>query len=548
METLLANHEKRTVKGLLMPWGEKSRASNIGPIMFSRDVLTIPADPSVVTANRDHKREDPVGRAIALDDTDAGLVATFSIANTPEGDELLAAVDNGKYTRLSAEVKGIVRDAVDKTRAVSGALFGAAFVDEGAFKSATLYAELAKSETSEKYEYTDDDGVTWRRVIESERTTEYTDTGSTTTTTTTETTEVDEEEQQQEETEVETETLDAAKGNEAASVPQTLLAAKSEKINKTSLYDVANAMAGYFKNGDTTAIEAIADEDRSAGELMYAALTDIKATSAGAPGLAIIQPQWIGDVWAARTRPRKFSQLIGQAVLTSYKVSGFKFTQKPAGGDWPGNKSAVPGTGVTTEPVSVQADRWAGGHDIAREYVDFDVPEFWVSYFQYMTNDYIAWDDKKTLGYLIAGATAIEHGDLPANVTPAMGMLVDGSLAVVATEEATPTFAIAGIDRFRELLLQTKDNILPLLSMSLGLEEGAMEEFRILPSADPALAGKVLVGAKDAATHYELGGAPIRTNALDLAKGGVDHAMFGYSTTLIRNADALVIVSAPAGV
>lgn len=550
--TLLANLADRTVRGLLMPWNELSRPSNIGPIMFSRDVLAVPADPLVITANIGHLREEPVGRATALEDTDAGLVATFTIAKTPEGDALLTAVSDGRLSRLSAEVKGVVRDIVDTTRATAGALFGAAFVDEGAFASAALYAELAN--TSERYvsEYTDTDGVTWRRVSETVTKAEETEAGYTSTTTTTTTEETVPAEETEEETEpMEPETLTAHAADTAATVPQTLLAGAkagtTPTIGKTSLFTVANAMAAYFKNGDLGPIEAIAETDRNAGELMYAALTDIKATTAGSVGVNIIQPQWVGDVWAARTRPRKFSQLVGQAILTSFKVSGFRFVTKPAGGDWTGDKTSVTSTAPTTEAVTKTADRWAGGHDIAREFVDFDVPEFWVSYFQYMTNDYIAWDDKKTLGYLIAGATAIDHGDVPAGMNVATVMLVDGALSVIATEEATPTFAVVGLDRFRELLLQTKDNIIDTLSMSLGLEEGDLENFRIVPSAHPDIQGKVLVGARDSATHYELSGAPIRTNALDMVKGGVDHGFFGYSTTVINQASALAIVSAPAG-
>jgi hypothetical protein len=253
----------------------------------------------------------------------------------------------------------------------------------------------------------------------------------------------------------------------------------------------------------------------------------------------------VGDVWAARTRPRKFSQLVGQAILTSFKISGFRFTTKPEGGDWTGDKSAIASNAPATEPVTASADRWAGGHDIAREYMDFDMPEFWVSYFQYMTNDYVKWDDTKTLGYLIAGATEIDHGTVPEGMNVAMVMLVDGALKVIATEEATPTFAVVGLDRFRELLLTNNDNLIATLSMSLGLEGGDLENFRLIPSAAEAMQGKVLVGARDAATHYELSGAPIRTNALDMVKGGVDHAFFGYSKTVINNGSALVLVSAP---
>lgn len=551
METLLANHEERTVKGLLMPWGEKSRASNIGPIMFTRDTLAIPTDPAIVTANVRHKREDPVGRAVALEDSDAGLVATFSIAKTAEGDQLLADIKDNKLTRLSAEVKGVMRDAVDKTKAVAGALFGAAFVDEGAFASATLYAELADVEAHSKTEeeYTDDNGVTWRRVYESDTSSEDTDNGTKTTTVTTvteETSEAAAEDTTEEETmAAEAATTPAATtpaAATAATVPQTLMAGTAAPGDQNTVHQVAHAMAAFARTNDPAHIEALAEKSREAGDLLFAALTDIKATSTGAAGLAIIQPQWIGDVWKERTYVRKFAPLLGEAPLTSYKVKGFEFTTKAEGGDWAGNKANVPSGAVATEEVSVTADRWAGGHDIAREFRDFDVPEFWTAYFAQMANSYARWSDAKALAAAVAGATEVTAGEVPAGVNAATTLVVDGALAVIATEEATPSFAVAATDVYRSLLLQTKDDLLATLTLGMGLESGDLAGFRIVPSSTIA-AGKVLVGAKEAATFYELPGAPIRTEALDMVKGGIDTGFFGYAATVINNSAALALTS-----
>lgn len=555
METLLANLANRTVKGLLLPYGEVSRPSNIGPVMFERGTVAVPTDPMVVGANIRHKREQPVGRAIELEDTAAGIVATFSIANTAEGDQLLRDVSEGRLTRLSAEVRDLVRSATDKTRAVSSALFGGAFVDEGAFASATLYAELAtpatiesQSHTSE--EYTDSEGVTWIRKYDSETTSKETDNGVTTTTVTTvteETSEADAEEEEPKEETMDAEvatTPDTTPATVPAGAPATLLAGARPKATTAlvgaSLYQVANALALFSRTGDASQIEALSELDRSAGELMFAALSDIKISTG--VGANIQQPQWIGDVWAARTYARKYVPLIGGAPLTSFKIKGFKFGTKPAGGDWDGDKADVPSNTPTTSAVDVTASRFAGGHDIAREYVDFDVPEFWVSYFQYMANSYSKWADAKALAGLVAGATAVTAGAVPAGINEATVSLVDGALAVIATEEATPSFALAATDVYRDLLLQTKDDILATLSLATGLESAEFAGFRIIPSASIA-ATKVLVGARDAATFYELPGSPIRTEALDLAKGGVDKAIFGYAGVVINNPAALALVT-----
>ncbi|WNM25239.1 phage major capsid protein [Demequina capsici] len=543
METLLANLKDRTVRGLLMPWNELSRPSNIGPIMFSRDVLAVPADPLVLTANIRHMREEPVGRATALEDTDTGLVATFAIAKTPEGDQLLADISEGRLTRLSAEVKGVVRDLTDKTRATAGALFGAAFVDEGAFASAALYAELA-SEVHVDETYTDDQGRTWRMVRDTESKTETTDTGTKTTTTTTVVEEETEAAATVTTTQEETmpETLAAEKADEQATVPQTLMASAPQTqpaVDGNTIYQVAHAMAAYFRTGSSEAIEALAAVSRTAGDLMFAALSDVKTSGAGA---AIIQPQWIGDVWKERTYTRKIVPLLGTAPLTSLKVKGFRFTTKAEGGDWAGDKAAVPSAALVTEEVSVTAARWAGGHDVAREFRDFDVPEFWVAYFAQMSNSYARWSDTKALTDIVAGSTPVVAGAVPAGANASTVLLVDGALSVIATDEAVPSFAIAATDVYRGLLLQNRDDIIATLSLSLGLESGDLSGFRIIPSAGIA-AGKVLVGSRDAATYHELPGAPIRTEALDMVKGGIDTGFFGYGATVIHNAAALALVS-----
>lgn len=546
METLLANLEARTVKGLLMPWGEVSRPSNIGPIYFTRETLSVPTDPLIVTGNIRHLREEPVARATALEDTDAGLVAEFSVAKTAEGDQLLADIKAGKLTRLSAEVKNVIRDTVDKTKAVAGALFGAAFVDEGAFKSAMLYAELADIESSSRTveEYTDADGVTWRRVYESETTTEDTENGTETTTVTKVTEETSE--ATAEDDDPQEETMAAAAAPQTAQVPSTLMAGASatpatttEAEDQNTVYQVANALAGYFRTGSADAIEQLAAKSRKAGEMMFAALTDVKTSGSGA---AIIQPQWIGDVWKERTHVRRYIPLIGHAPLTSLKVQGFRFTTKAGGSAWAGDKTAVPSGAIVTEEVNKTADRWAGGHDVAREFRDFDVPEFWVAYFAQMGNSYSKWADTGCVTSLVAGATAMNAGAVPTGANSATTLLVDGALAIVNTEEAAPSFAVVATDVFRTLVLQGRDEVIATLSLSLGLEGGELAGFRVIPSGQIA-AGKALVGAKEAATHYELPGAPIRTEALDMVKGGIDTGFFGYSATVINNAAALQLVS-----
>ena len=107
------DHSARTVRGILLPWGQRSRTSvsKTKPITFPRGSVALPRDPSVVGLNRMHDRFNWLGRAEALEDAPEGIVATFRIADIPEGDEWLE--DHGSLVKLSPEVRNIVRDSAD---------------------------------------------------------------------------------------------------------------------------------------------------------------------------------------------------------------------------------------------------------------------------------------------------------------------------------------------------------------------------------------------------------------------------------------------------
>ena len=53
----------------------------------------------------------------------------------------------------------------------------------------------------------------------------------------------------------------------------------------------------------------------------------------------------------------------------------------------------------------------------------------------------------------------------------------------------------------------------------------------------------MVVGQKAAVNFYELAGSPVRVNALDLARGGIDHAVYGYHAELLAKAAGLVKVN-----
>lgn len=96
------NPEKRTISGLAVPWGKVAR-SGFYSWRFSPGSLTW-VDEGRVKLNREHDRLTAFGRAVRLENTDAGLDVTFKVARGEEGDRALALAEDGVLDGFSIEV------------------------------------------------------------------------------------------------------------------------------------------------------------------------------------------------------------------------------------------------------------------------------------------------------------------------------------------------------------------------------------------------------------------------------------------------------------
>lgn len=490
------DHDARVIRGVLVPWGQTSRTnrSRNAPVTFPRGSVRIPRDVSVVTINLDHDRFRPLGRAVEVVDDRAGLVATFALADTEEADAWLA--DRGEFVKLSAEVRDLRRDADDRGTAT---LTGAALVTEGAFEGAALFA--VDDDDDDEDAQTDDD-------VE----------------------DVDDEpddESGDEDGDAET-VSDAGEGTDmgAATAPETMLAGgASSPVTKTPAGAAAffAAVREFTSTGSSQMLSAIARSESSDGLF---ALSDIKISGSGAVGTGVVQPQWLGELWSGRTVARTIIALLASGPLTSLDQKGWRWTTRPEVDVWAGNKTAIPSNTPATEAVSFAIQRFAGGHDLAREFYDFNVTEVIDSYIRAMVDSYARKSDAYVLGQLKAGASAFTPGTAPSGVDAGFAAIIDGALAVIAAN-ASPSYAIVAPDVYRPFLFTPHSDALEYLSMSLGLEEGTAAGFRIVPDARLA-AGDVIVGAREAAIVRELPGSPIRTSVVDIVKGGFDEALFGY--------------------
>jgi hypothetical protein len=523
--------EARTVRGLLIPYGEvSSDKAKTPPISFSKGTIKIPKDLSVLSANLEHSQHYPVGRITAVEETDAGLVAEFAIGHNEEGDEFIAQYKAGTLRKLSAEVRAVVRDKADSTIGLSALLTGAAFCSQGAFASAGLFSiDTAGDDLPTPEQVADATPeellallAQAKRVLaayEESLTTEAAAVAEETPT----------------ETPTETEQEEDTVAN--ATVP-TSLATESSKPEESTVNGVFNLIAR-AKDNDETALMA---------------LSDIKISGTGAlPAAGVLQPAWLGELWSSRRNyDRKYMSLINNGTIRAIDEKGFILT----GADelvqpWAGNKAALPSGSASTAVISSILQKWGYGADIAREF--FDLPggeEVINAFLSKVVKSYARVTDRWTLEQIVAAAIAnsvVAPATYPTGYPAAMGMLIQGIEAV--SEFDVPTFAIVNDAAWTQLRYTPKDQIPEYVTFGFGsTDAGTAAGVRVVKGnlgANYTNTPSVLVGSKNAAHVNEVAGAsPIQLDALDIARGGVDKAVIGYTQFLVEDPEALVFIGA----
>ncbi len=595
--SLRADLDKRTVTGLALPYGEAGR-TNLGSITASRGHGVVLADR--VTGNLEHDGTKPVGRMVASEETDAGLVMTFSISRTSRGDDLLCEIDDELRTGMSVEIdQPVIRSGA----LVGGTLSAVAFCTKPAFASAQVQMaasdmgdmqtegspaeEQAETPAQEAVEpdvaYTiDDQGVVVITV------TPPVDEPDPTTPTTPDV------------------PATATEGATTVTTPETASLAASAAGGRSS--DKIKSVREFVER--LTAAQVMGDRS------LVASLADITQTGVGGDTEA---EQWLGELWSTVDYERVIVPLMSQDTLRSYKVKGWKWNTKPTVAAYSGDKNAVPSNSPSTTPTEVTAQRIAGAHDFDRKFVDFGDQEFLQSYLRAMTASYAKVSDRVALDFLRNNSTVVTPGSVPTDVSPAAAAIVDAALSVLTQSRAVPTFAVVSAVAWRSLALTKNVNDLAFIKSSLGFDpaqgpNGSIGGFKIVPSADLdpvartvangttatnttvtsatiafdasdvgakvtgtdiaantyiksvesatsatlsqastgthtgntltlAAPGKVIVGTSKAATFHELSGSPVRVDVLNIANGGFDQGVFGYFAPVLSDSRGLAVVS-----
>jgi len=534
---LTASLADRILTYLLLPFGEVGY-TNKGKVTATKGTVTWPTDVSSVHLNIEHDGIRPVGKATSIEETPQGIVASFKIAATSVGNDLLVEADEGLRPGVSVELDNPV---IRAGRLIKALLTGAGAVTDPAFASALLLAadagdlegnmdpiEEAVSGLEEAVVVLEDAetpaDVAEAIVIVEDAVAVV-------------------EEQPTPADPALARRMRAAKRQAG----KALTAAKAETAEKIKASAPAAAPQGLRPAPRQTArtmkagtlFARMADAYKSGGERkLLAALSDVVPANI----LGIEQPQFVGELWSGRAFQRRIIPLFNHATLTSFEVKGWKWVTKPVVAAYTGNKTAVPSAAVETRPVTEDAHRIAGAHDIDRKFKDFGDAGFFEAYYKAMTESYAQVSDAAALSAaLTAAGAAVEGGVVPTGVSAGMAQIVDGALAVLTDANALPTFAVVATDIWRDILLTRNDDTLTYLNAALGLEDGTIQTFKVIPHAG-ITAAHVLVGAGEAMTIHELGEIPIRVEAENITIGGVDVGVFGYMAENVHDADALALI------
>ena len=139
-----ADSQSRTISGQIVTWGEQGNTS-AGPTVFAADSIKFNKGIKLLL---EHDRTRPIGKLIAHEVTDSGIVATFKIAETTAGNDALVEAATGMRDGFSVGVKVDAWDNQDGVMVISkSSIVETSLVTDPAIDSARV-AQVAASEDS----------------------------------------------------------------------------------------------------------------------------------------------------------------------------------------------------------------------------------------------------------------------------------------------------------------------------------------------------------------------------------------------------------------
>lgn len=514
--------EPRVAEGIVVPYDRPGR-TNLGPKRIRPGALHIVAESEPVGLYG-HDRDRAVSFLEATEERADGLWGRLRVADTPDGDLLLREIRAKVRRGLSVELSDLVFDSTDPDLVVSARLDAVAHVPLPAYDTARVTA-LAATQHQGEPSVTSPSPV----AAPAAPALDYAQLAAA-----------------------------LAPHLTAAAVPGGLptgaLSAAPAATAPTSASPGLAPSQGATPTAESDPIGYAATlmaavQRNTATPEMRAELVDI--TSSGLPMFQ--NRSTLGEkLWEGAGYSRRFTSKFRQKQLTDQTFTGWQWVERPRVQNYLGDKKDVPSNPVSVVAVQGKARRLAGAWDIDRAFVDFDQPEFWAEFWAAGTESYLEESDLRAAQALVDYAIDLtdpadyptlknEQGNtvytyaLPAGyATGAGGLVVEQTSILNAAALATailedtprvkraPDYIVMNTADWLSLTTMTSLDLPAFLAL-LKVSPENFERSSLVPQ------GTIIAGVTQAATYRELGSTPIRVEALDIAHGGVDRGLFGYT-------------------
>lgn len=529
-DRVTASTTTRTIGGIGVRYGVPGRTSR-GPLRV-RDVnsLTYPADLARVILTREHDRGDPRGVLASIEHTPEGTRVAFRVADGPSGDDALREAADGTRAALSFD---IVDAVIDGDTIVAGNVIAFGQCAIPAFDEARIDTVAAAAATTRGNAMLSPEQAA--RLLELQGRIDGGETLSA------------EEQAEYDALNALNQVYNSGSGDgggdattaSAQNVPGITINVNGAPQGGGDSVTASTQPAvpgGVPRPPATTQPQGgalLAFYQRFAAALnpsnptrladVTAALADITNTA----NPSVEQPAWSGELWSGLMYESQWSDLFTDGNLTSWEGSGWRFTNKLEIADYAGDKAAIPTDTVTTEPSGYEAARMAVGVDIDRKFFDFPNAGFVQSLFEQVRESWAIKLDAKIRAYVLAKAKAAETDE----ANPA-----GADIAAQATLLKAAAVAVRSLKRRRvgraSWVYVNDDDLFSLFDIDEKSVPAFLDLFGIDPrnfrSSPDVPVGTVVAGVKPAATVRTLPGSPIRVDAQNLTRAGIDEAFFGY--------------------
>ena len=497
-------HE-RGLSGVCLLFGPVGNSS-AGKTRFMPGSLRLPADMSRVKLLLDHDATDPLGYLTDAEVTDEQFVGTFTVADGPRGDLALAQATDKRRDGLSVGCQiDDWRFEGDVVVIKAATLTEVSLVTIPAFTDARITQVRAAREA---------ETIVDRKLL------------------------------------VTCSNPDAAGDEQETTPTDTPTPAPAPPAEFDGGTTLSAAAAAPFVTAPRGGLNLRGLASRTVQHLqagqpaasLTAALADV--VPAGHPNLGPNKPTYVDELWQASAVTRPLIDVIGTSRLTSLKLQGFKWVNTAEVDRYAGNKTEIPSGPITRTPAEKSAQRFAGGWDIDRAFVDLPGGEDFLSeVFKQATDDYRLKSEAYVAEQILAEGQVVDTPDTTTvpQVLSTLGQQFGALGANLNFVQMSTDYWTKFVDMGASAAPWWLQKLGTINLGTQGGEVGGLS-FRVNPSLPAAT---VVAGDRRAVRIAEVD-PPIRVQAIDLPRGGVDLGVFGYIAAMVVDPRAVLVLQ-PAG-